>query len=34
MTAALHRITFGETNKSTPYKVEGSSGNYIYLILI
>lgn len=30
MTAALQRVTVGEINKPTPYKVEGSSGNCIF----
>lgn len=31
MTAALQRVTVGEINKPTPYKVEGSSGYYTFL---
>lgn len=32
MTAALQRVTSVEINKPTPYKIEGSSGNYIFSI--
>lgn len=28
MTAALQRVAVSEINKPTPYKVEGSSGNF------
>jgi len=34
MTAALQRVTVDDISKPTPYKVEGSSGNYVCLILI
>jgi len=30
MTAALQRVTVSEVHKPTPYKVEGSSGNYFF----